>query len=554
MTENNIDQEFEALKKRLADLADVIEEDIKRRIDAGDDAEAAKKKSLKYWQNVEDIRKKLKKTADDIITDISGLKKSFSDGTVNAMELSDGLDKLRDDINKTSDQSRKATLIEQKASLERINAQNKASAIFKDSISNMSGQMGKVIVGAFSSAAKSALSGGDAFEMAGGMMNAGLDLVNTANQGGANALKSFGAATAGAGGKIGLMGAVAGVAGAALGAVSEGLTELAKAGISFMITQTRALLVGFADMSKAGAIYSGGMIAMTQTALKSGMTLEQFSKSVANNTDKLSKLGLGVGEASKRMSGAMAAGGKSARDGMFALGMSMEEQADAYATVMERMAGPNQRLTATNQEVAAATQAYVRDLKILQNITGEDIKAKNDKIRQENDTLAFQQKLAEMDPKKAEALRVAMESMSESQRRALRERMIYNTVISTDLGIAEATNAGIAKNHELTYRAALDGSLNAEKMRDIQQQTAADTAQAAKENKALAMAQSDAAVGASKINLEQWQYQGQFTKEAVAAAEKAAKKQQQSGAAGKDTAANLMELQQQQAIKMQAIA
>ena len=500
----------------------------------------------------EDYRKKLEQSSKNTETEIKNLKEAFEEGALTAEELEEQLGMLRNQISKTVDADKKASLIKAKSELEEANARAQANKIFKTSMGQLTGVALAGAISAYTGAAKKALAGGSGLEVAASFMEAGIDTTNKAAQAGAGALSAFGAATAGAGGRLGAFGIAASVAGAAVGFLSNQMSELAKAGIGFMLSQTTKMIAGFNQLSSSGAIFAGGMHEMISVSQGAGLTLDQFSKAVGENRDKLAAMGLGVGEASKRMAGAMKAGGEEARKQMYALGMSSEEQAGAYATVMQRLAGPTQKLSASNEQVAAATMKYVTDLKTLQSITGEDVKAKQDKIRQENDTLAFQQQLAKMAPEKAAALQAAMDNMTEGQRAALRERMIYGTVVSKDLAVAEATNDGIRKNHEMTYQAAKDGSLSAEKMRDIQMRTKDDIQKGALANEALARSNGEAAVGASKRNLEEMQYTGKFSEEAKKAAEKNAKEAKSQ--TGETSAAGLQETNQKFALGMQEIA
>ena len=514
----------------------------------------AKKKILELAGGVDKFNISLKKSAADIKKSMDDLKKSINNGEVSAEELSDQLNTLRDQVNKTSDQSKKQALLEAKADLEAMNARNQANAALKDSLWNMAGVLTVGAANAFKGATTKALSGADAFEIAGSMMTAGVDLVNTANQGGANALKSFGSATAGAGGKMGLAGAAASVLGEGLSAASVGLSELAKAGIGFMLAQTKQLIAGFQSMSSAGAIYSGGMLAMTNTALSANMTLEQFSKAVSANSVNLAKTGLGVAEASKRMAGAMQEGGKSARKGMFALGMGLEEQADAYAMTMATMAGPSGKLKSSNAEVAEQTQEYAKNLKIISSLTGEDIKSKQEKIRQELDTLFMKQKLDEMEPKQRAKFRDMLDTMNDDQRRQLTERMKYNGVISKDLGAAEALSSGFRSAGDKFYQAFRDGTASGEVGRKIQAESAEQIKKDAKNQREISIANSEIAVGTSKVIAGAMTTSASMTEEGLKAAEEAANAQIAAGKQGKDLGANNLEMLQSNMIEMQTLA
>ena len=420
--------------------------------------------------------------------------------------------------------------------------------LWKSAQANITGVVVGGIVKNFKSAALSAMSTGDAFAMATSSMHSNIEMLGSGFKVGSDSMIKAGQDMLKHGDKNG---AKMVVAGQALGALTGAIVELTKAGIDFMMSQTKTLISGFQQLNSVGATFGGGMSEMADTALKGGMTMEQFGKAVSENKDKLAGLGIGVAEGSKRLTGAMNAGGKAARDAMMGFGMTMEEQASAYATVMQRMAGPNKNLTASNSEIAAQTMKYVENLKVLQSLTGEDIKAKQDTIRQENDNLAFQQKLGAMDPKKRAELEAAMEDMTEGQRRALRENMIYGSVISQDLAIAQATNAGIRKGNEDILRSVNDGSISQKKVMDIQADTRDQTQRDAMANQGLAMSNSEAAKGASKAMLEDWKYKENFSKEGLAKARKAAEDAKKPGA-GKG--ADLMAVQQDTAIALQKIA
>lgn len=554
MADNNIEEEQERLAKILAEAGINAEEHANNLKKLGKTDAQVNKEMQKLASAIEDAAKRYKKSAAEIDIAINGLKKTINAGETNAEELAEELESLRDQINKTSDQNKKQALLDSKASLEEQNARYQASKIVKDSAFTMAGALTLGAANVFKGATTKALSGADAFELAGSMMTGGVDIINTANQGGANALKSFGAATAGAGGKVGALGAAASVTGEVFGALSSITSELAKAGIGFMLAQTKQLIAGFQTMSSVGAVYNGGMMAMVKTSLTAGMTLEQFSKAVSANSANLARTGLGVGEASKRMAAAMQKGGEAARNGMFALGMGMEDQADAYAVTMASMAGPSGKLKSSNAEVAEQTQEYAKNLKIISTLTGEDIKAKQEKIRQELDTLFMKQKLDEMEPKQRAKFTDMLKTMNDEQRRQLTERMKYNGVISKDLGAAEALSSGFRSAGDKFYRAWKDGSASGEVGRKIQADSAEQMKKDAKEQSSISIANSETAVSISKVLASNWTTSASMTKEGLAAAEEAANAQINAGKRGTDTGANDLEMLQNNMIEMQGLA
>jgi len=557
MDNKEIQDELERLKSVSESYRHIIEENIKTAKEAGISDEKAAASTYKFVKAIEDGSKKYKKSYDEISVSIDGLKKQYKNQNLTAAELDESLKALRQQVNNTTDQGKKAELIKAKSELESANARNKANDIFKESMGTLGGTVIKGVANSFTSAAKSALGGGDALKVAADFMTSNIDTANAASQVGSKALTDFGAATAGAGGKLKYVGVAATAAGSALGFLSNSMSELAKAGIGFMLTQTTKMISGFGDLSNSGAIFAGGMLAMVDTAQTAGMTLEQFSKVVGVNKESLSKLGIGVSEASKKLAGAMQAGGESARRGMFALGMNMEQQADAYAQTMVMMAGPTGKLKASQAEIAAQTEDYAKNLKILSALTGEDTKAKQEKLRQDNDTLAFNQQLDGMNEIERKKINDAMMNMSADQQRAFRERMIYGTLISKDLAITEATNSGIAKANEQSYKAALDGSLSAQRQQEIQKNNAKEAHDQAMANKALAQAGSEDAKAASASQNASFQYMQKFTKteeeRKKIEAELEKGKTAKPGAKGNE-AVDLMAIQQDFALKMQDIA
>ena len=528
MDDKDLDAEIERLKKTSADLRETLETMARGNAAAGISTRKAKEQMIKLGQAVERQTRVFNSLTDEL-DDLNQKIKAEGQGKVSSILLERRLAVVRE----------------------------KAGEDFHQGMGKMTGAVLKGITETFIGGVKSALSGSDGLTVAAEFMKGGFDVANTAAQAGSQALKDFGSATAGSGGKIGRFGVAASIAGTAISMLSSGVTELAKAGIGFMLTQTQKLMGDFVQMSQAGAIFSGGMTAMASTALKGGMTLDQFSKVVSANRAELTSMGMSMGDASKRMAGAMGAGGTAMRKGLFALGMTVEEQADTVAKTMSIMSGPAQRLKANDAEVAKQTQDYAKNLKLLAALTGEDMKAKSDAIRKENDTLAFQQKLDEMGETERLELQKAMEGMTESQRRALRENMIYGTVISKDIAISQATNSGVAKTNQEFAEAQRAGVLSAEKARDIQAKNADETYKQAMGNKALgaaAMAGNQAASEAAKSQLSDAQYQRKLSAASTAEEKKKIEDQYKAGKEGKDTGANLMQIQQDFAVAMQKIA
>jgi hypothetical protein len=107
---------------------------------------------------------------------------------------------------------------------------------------------------------------------------------------------------------------------------------------------------------------------------------------------------------------------------------------------MNRGLRPGQRATA--QEIAEQTAKYAENLKLISDLTGEDAKAKAEKVRDENAELAFEAQKAKMSKDQRAQLDVAMAGMTELERKNLRERMVFGTVINRAGAIQESIVEG----------------------------------------------------------------------------------------------------------------
>ena len=556
MDEKELEKEIERLRASSAEMRTVVDQLLKSLGQIPQSSADLKKQVIGMAKQYAESSGKIRKSSDELKKDIEGLRDKFKKGAVSVEDLDDELVKLRKEIQNTSDQSKKAQLLKEKSDLEWAQAQDKASKQFKNTMGEMSGKLISGFVKSYTNAAAAALRGGDALSVAGEFMASQIDMANSATQVGAKGLQTFGAATAMAGGKLGAMGVAASLVGSVLGMVSDKAAELAKAGIQFLITETKKLTEGFQAMSAVGAIYSGGMMQMIDTANKAGMTLGQFSKVVAANRDNLTKTGLGIAEASRVMSKAMADGGKVARQGMYALGMSLEEQADSYANVMGLLAGPTGKLGASTSEIARETEKYAVNLKQISALTGEDMKTKQEAIRQANDTLAFQQVLDGMDETQRLNVSKSMLAMSDVQQRALRENLIYGTIISKDVAIAQSNNAALEKTNQSFYRLASQGKLTVDETLKVQGENAKDMQTFAMQNRALAMAgpfNADAAA-AGKLILDTTKLTNKLSSESTAKVITDINTQLEAGKKRQRIEVNVMEMQQSFATEMENLA
>ena len=478
--------------------------------------------------------------------------------TIDSMNsLQAEIDGLDETIKKTSDEAEKLVLINQKTAKEA--AKNAAYDDAKRSarqktMMEMSLEATKGIITSFTKAASSALQGGKGLEVAAGFMESGVDLANNVTQTASKGAQQFGESLMAGTGKTKLLGTAIAVGAQAIGFLSGQISDLAKQGIGFMMKQTNLMIDSFKAMSSVGAIYVGGMHEMLDVSRSAGMTIDQFTKAVSENKDAFAKSGLTVGEGSKRMAAAMKAGADSARNGMFALGMTIEEQADATAKTMALMAGPTGQLTASNEEVSKQTEEYAKNLRIISDITGEDAKTQQEKVRQANDSLFMDQQLAKMSEEQRIQFQQMQQTMNADDLRALNEKMKYGSIISTDLAATAALSPALAAKWDALYQATVDGSASAKKGSEIQAKTADSLRREALSQTSLAIVTSGTGVEMSKVLHEQLGHINKFNEKGVQAAEDAANTTITNAKEGKNATVDLMAANQNFALGMQEIA
>jgi hypothetical protein len=230
-----------------------------------------------------------------------------------------------------------------------------------------------------------------------------------------------------------------------------------------------------------------------------------------------------MGGVAKSFSETIGASGKSVQMELRNLGYSLEEQAGLIA---ETMSDLNRRGTArgmSDQQIASATAQYAQDLRTLSAITGEDAKSKMAAAKAAANQIAFQNKLAEMDPTQAKQLTDSMATMTAQQKKDFMEMQLFGTVVNETGAIMMASNRGYANSMQQFNDAANEGALTVEKASAIQAENSQLALEDRKNLTAIGLAQ--AATGAftevANAGLEAMQNFQTYTKESVEAAKAA---------------------------------
>ena len=275
-------------------------------------------------------------------------------------------------------------------------------------------------------------------------------------------------------GPIGMIGKVAAVAGAGLeifgavtAATAKKLSEFEQKRLDTLKTALESQRKSYMDITSSGIILAGGMTQMRSDATRAGLTVDQFAKALKDSKDDLVFLGLGFGEASRRLSKVGAAIKNAGVDTqLLKLGYSFEEQASLAASMMANQKAAGDYRVRSDAEVARETLAYGKSLKILSDLTGKDAKKAAEKARGDAMRLEVSSKLTADQNQRFQAV---LRNMPEELQKGFIEKILTGgTVVDQNTNILLATNKQAGEYLD----GAMDNVMNSSKTAD---QVAQDT-------------------------------------------------------------------------------
>jgi hypothetical protein len=338
-------------------------------------------------KNVEDFQKHIKAFTDNLKRQQPVLKGfgDFLDGTKQPIQ---NVVREMDELNRAIKEAKKSRNAERVDELESSKADLKKTAITKNvsaGLSNLGtgiGSLAQTIYEGTRDFAKSLQSGASGVEAA---TKASLKSIDA----GVAVSKALGGVAQSAGLIVALMGPW----GRAIGLVITGLgmlgeflvgksAEKIKDGVEFLGDELKKTQAGFKDITGAGAIFAGGMTEMRQEAARAGLDIAQLATVVKNAREDFVNMGLGLGEATKRIGGIS----RELRNSQLGiqlrnLGYSAEEQAELAAQVMARQNAAGDRRALSDRQIAEITMQYGKELRIISDITGQDAKKAMEKAR-----------------------------------------------------------------------------------------------------------------------------------------------------------------------------
>ena len=169
----------------------------------------------------------------------------------------------------------------------------------------------------------------------------------------------------------------------------------------------------FQNVASSGASFNNSMLQLRVSAAEAGMTLDEYGSMVARNTDLLATFGGTATQGAmmiSRMSRAL--GGQ--REDLLNMGLTFEEINESLITYQALNRAGSRAQNRSVEEQAAAAAGYTKNLLKLSKLSGEDIKSQEAKIRQAQQDVAFQRRLATMDANERDKINQLMAEAMQS--------------------------------------------------------------------------------------------------------------------------------------------
>lgn len=185
--------------------------------------------------------------------------------------------------------------------------------------------------------------------------------------------------------ELGPLGTIISGLGKAATATINVLSTAAKVANEMMSKELQETVQNMGTFNKLGASFSGSFMELRDVATRSGMTIEQFTKTMAAAETSVKSFGLPFAEGAKKVAEVSAAfetqqsaNGRTLRNELRALGYTIEEQSELAADYMSTLRATmtlEQFKNLQSAEVAKGTKEYAVNLKVLQDISGKNAKA-----------------------------------------------------------------------------------------------------------------------------------------------------------------------------------
>jgi hypothetical protein len=434
------------------------------------------------------INEVLSKTIND---EFAKFDKSLKLGRKKLVDLGPTLDRLEDQLEEMGDGIEKSELEQRRNTL----ASQYLTAQYKKSAGEISTAIGKVFVGSLAKTTgglvRSLQGNASGAALAGELLTNTIDFAQGAFSTVAKTGETLGTTLAmSTNPRVRAFGIITAGASVALEGITSSLSDLAKFGVQVMVKEVEKTVKAFNETASAGALFTGGMTGVRNAARDAGLTVDQFASVIKTNAEALGTTGLNVTEAAKRM-GQVGRVIKSSgiEEGLMKLGFGFEEQAGLIADTMASMRRSGVLGTATNAQIAQATENYAKNLRVIAEITGKDAAAAMKEAQAKNAQYAFESKIREniktmgLGPKEAAEYRNAIDNVTATMIAAGRDITGFQQRFVTGTStLAEDFLTGMTEFDIVAIRELNEGNRNGADILDKAGKTIAGAADAISQN------------------------------------------------------------------------
>lgn len=244
-----------------------------------------------------------------------------------------------------------------------------------------------------------------------------------------------------------IIGGAVALLGTAAAEAAPKMSELAEKGVGILNTEIEKTKKSFRDISSTGAYFGDGMTELRMRARNAGLDISLLGEIVKENSEGLSRFGLGINEGVKRFAGINA----EIRNGRLAiefrrLGLDAKQYGQASIEAAGMLQSSGRLSSMSNEQVAEYTMEYVKNLKVLQNITGEDARKKMEAARRQSmEADLFARAMAEGGPEAVNKLQAALATIPDQLKTGALQYLSSGGRAITDI----STRMNMARNPEI---------------------------------------------------------------------------------------------------------
>ncbi len=246
--------------------------------------------------------------------------------------------------------------------------------------------------------------------------------------------------------------------GSALSQGAREAAELQKARIQIISQELDKTYNSFKQATAAGALFAGGLSELRAVAAKAGLTQQDFSKIIAENSEAMAAFGGSVTNGAQKLAGITAEFAKGTRKQLLNLGISIEEQAQGAADYLAMLQQSGNLQGKSTEELSKGSKEYLINLKAISSFTGEEAKRAEARAREAASQASVQSKLAALGPEAAAKFNALIKLYGPGYETALQQLLVYGTVTG-DNAVALAQVPALLEHMQSSIRNVTDSNV-----------------------------------------------------------------------------------------------